>query len=181
MARGAGKGGNSGKDRPDIEETQLWEDYVRDVVPVKKTPAVQKDPATPPKKAAARKKETTPSPAAKISAHTQQTPQLDGRLDQRLRRGRVPLDGTLDLHGMTQDEAHGRLNAYLTGAQARNKRCLLVITGKGRGGEGILRQKFPQWMALPPLKEIVLKIVPAIQGHGGSGAWYVYLKRNRDY
>lgn len=185
MARGTGKSGNSGQDRPDNEETRLWQDYTHDIVPVKKRSPLPKDslPLAPLKRAAVRKKAAEPNlpPTIKKPSATQQAPQLDGRLEQRLRRGQVALDGTLDLHGMTQEEAHGKLNSYITRAHARNKRCLLVITGKGRGGEGILRQKFPQWMAMPPLREIVLKIVPAIQSHGGSGAWYVYLKRTRDY
>ncbi len=182
MARGQGKGGNSGKDKPDEEEIRLWEDYTRDIVPVRKRAVVRKEPA-PAKKPPAPSKETAIKlPAPKAVSQVQREPaQLDARLDQRLRRGQVPLDGTLDLHGMTQQEAHERLGAYIASAHARRKRCLLVITGKGRGGEGILKQKFPQWMAMAPLKDIVLKIVPAIRSHGGSGAWYVYLKRTRDY
>lgn len=183
MARGAGKGGNSGNDKPDTEEIRLWEDYTRDILPVKKKPSHPKSDSAPAKKPAVRKKETaTPSVApVKAASQVQQPPQLDGKLDQRLRRGQVPLDGTLDLHGMTQEEAHRTLNAYILNAQGRGKRCLLIVTGKGRGGEGVLKQKFPQWMAMAPLGEIVLKIVPAIQSHGGSGAWYVYLKRVRGY
>lgn len=182
MARGAGKGGNSGKDTPDSEEIRLWEEYTRDIAPVKKKPSFQKEPRpakeTPPRK----KEKAAPLPAVKNTSHVQHAPpQLDARLDQRLRRGQVPLDGTLDLHGMTQAEAHEKLNGYIVRAHGQGKRCLLVITGKGRGGEGVLKQNFPQWMAMPPLGNIVLKIVPAAQSHGGSGAWYVYLKRIRDY
>lgn len=182
MARGAGKGGNSGKDKPDSEEIRLWEEYTRDVAPTKKKPSLRKEPPTA-KEAAPRKREKAADvPAIKNTSQVQQSPpQLDARLDQRLRRGQVPLDGTLDLHGMTQAEAHEKLNTYVARAHSRGKRCLLVITGKGRSGEGVLKQKFPQWMAMPPLGDIVLKIVPAAQNHGGSGAWYVYLKRIRDY
>ena len=183
MARRQGKGGNSGKDKPDDEETRLWEDYTRDIVPVKNKPSL---PATesPLKKAALRKKNVDFAPIIappKKSSQPQQPPQLDGRLDQRLRRGQVPLEGTLDLHGLTQEEAHSKLNDYIRAAHSHGKRCLLVITGKGRSGEGILKKNFPQWIAMPPLGDIVLKIMPAAPSHGGSGAWYVYLKRVRDY
>lgn len=100
----------------------------------------------------------------------------------------MPIEARLDLHGMTQEQAHTRLVDFITRAHAAGKRCILVITGKGlsRGhGEetstGVLRQKLPLWLSMPPLRSLVLKSYPAIQRDGGTGAWYLYLKRTRDY
>ncbi len=180
MARGSGKSGDEDKD---AEGPSLWKAYTKDIVPMpgKKTrdaaPAAKK---TPSGKTAGHASFAPPvrPPAAKPD---RQAPQLDARTNQRLRRGQVPIDGKIDLHGMTQAEAHEKLNGFIKRAYAKQKRCLLVITGKGKMGEGVLRQKLPLWLGMAPLKDIVLKIHPAIQEHGGGGAWYVYLKRQRDY
>lgn len=178
MGRGQGKGGKSGGGP---EDDPLWADYTSDITPIDKKPA--KTIITPSEKAVVKRvKASAPPLPAPVSKPQQQPPQLDGRLEQRLKRGQVAIDGTLDLHGMTQEQAHTKLNGYITTAQARGKRCLLIITGKGRVSEaGVLKQKFPQWCAMAPLKDIILKILPAVQKDGGSGAWYVYLKRQRDY
>lgn len=124
-------------------------------------------------------------PAA--SGH-EQPAQLDARTEARLKRGQMPVEARLDLHGCTQAQAHYQLNAFVTEAHTRGKRCVLVITGKGSSRNdrdeysvGILRQKLPLWISMSPLREIVLKAYPAIQRDGGTGAWYLYLKRQRDY
>jgi DNA-nicking Smr family endonuclease len=184
MVRGSKKGGNSGMGGQDAEGPLLWKTYTRNIPPIsgKKVPETSPSVTVSSTKKPLTKSLITPVKPTASPKRPEQPAQLDGRLEQRLRSGQVPLEGTLDLHGMTQAEAHGRLNQYVVNAHGRGKRCLLIITGKGRGtGEGVLRQKLPQWMAMPPLKDIVLKILPAVQSHGGSGAWYVYLKRSRDY
>lgn len=182
MGRGSGKSGKSGTGERDADGAVLWKAYTRDISPLPGKKTIDDAPAA--KKASVRRAQSTPSfPPAKMpgSAVEKQAPQLDARTEQRLRRGQLPIEGTLDLHGMTQAEAHERLDGFIKRAYARKKRCLLVITGKGRSGEGVLRQRLPQWLALPPLREIVLKIQPAAPEHGGTGACYIYLKRQRDY
>lgn len=186
MVRGTGKKGKSGVGGHDEEGPGLWKTYVRDVAPMKGQAAASGDGSIKPARGATKtREEAAPTPLPKKAAPKAppQEPQLDGRTDQRLRRGQIPIEGTLDLHGMTQAEAHLKLNDYIAKAYARKKRCVLVITGKGKSGEGagVLKQKFPQWMGAAPLCEIVLKIQPAIQSHGGGGAWYVYLRRQRDH
>jgi DNA-nicking Smr family endonuclease len=99
----------------------------------------------------------------------------------------MAIDGRLDLHGLTQAEAHDRLSGFVKAAQARGKRVLLVITGKGykapnsqHGGEsGVLRRAVPRWLNAPDLRPLVLAIHAAQPRHGGEGALYVLLKRNR--
>ena len=105
---------------------------------------------------------------------------LDTRTEERLRKGRMPLEGRLDLHGMTQDEAFFALIRFLVAAQERGKRCVLVITGKGKPGEGgVLRRNLPIWLEDSRIANGVLKHVPARPHHGGEGAFYVYLRRKR--
>lgn len=105
---------------------------------------------------------------------------LDMRTEERLRKGRMPLEGRLDLHGMTQDEAFSALIRFLVAAQERGKRCVLVITGKGKPGEGgVLRRNLPLWLEDSRIANGVLRYLPARPHHGGEGAFYVYLRRKR--
>ncbi|HET6467015.1 MAG TPA: Smr/MutS family protein, partial [Geminicoccaceae bacterium] len=75
---------------------------------------------------------------------------LDRRTWQRLRRGLLPIDARLDLHGMTQAEAYAALVTFLAGAQRRGARCVLVITGRGLVRGGTLREATPRWLEEPP-------------------------------
>ncbi len=104
---------------------------------------------------------------------------LDKRSAQRLRRGQTAIEGCLDLHGHTQAEAHRMLNAFLAGQQATGRRCVLVITGKGERGEGVLRRTVPHWLAELPNRDRVLALEPAQPRHGGAGALYVLLRKAR--
>lgn len=104
---------------------------------------------------------------------------IDGGTSRRLQRGQLPIAGRLDLHGMTQDEAHRTLRAFVTDAARQGKRCLLVITGHGARspGGGVLRRAVPQWLALSPLAARVLSVATAQPRDGGMGAFYVLLRR----
>jgi DNA-nicking Smr family endonuclease len=120
-----------------------------------------------------------PPPSAPLPARD--LAPFDRRLKQRLARGILKVDGSIDLHGLTLSKAHAALTAFLTRARARNARVLLVITGKGgsRGAPGVLREQVPLWLKSVALRESVLAIEPADVGHGGAGALYVRLRRPR--
>ena len=107
------------------------------------------------------------------------TPPLDiepGR-KRRLTRERDPIDLTLDLHGLDQDRARTVLAAFLRRAQDEGVRAVLVITGKGWLGDGVLRRRTPEWLAEPGLRSVVAGVSEAHRRHGGEGALYVALKR----
>jgi DNA-nicking Smr family endonuclease len=113
---------------------------------------------------------------------------MDRRRLEKLRRGRMQPEARLDLHGMTASLAHAALTRFVLAAHDDGLRLVLVITGKGRGAEdepftpfqpGILRHSVPHWLAAPPLVTRVLEVLPAHQRHGGTGAYYVYLRRAR--
>ncbi|MHA7872289.1 MAG: Smr/MutS family protein [Hyphococcus sp.] len=112
----------------------------------------------------------------------------DPRFDRHVRRGRMAIDGVLDLHGHTQASARAALLRFLAHARAQNHRCVLVITGKGGGvrgavrqgaGRGVLRARFRDWMHEGPFREHVARASAAHAKHGGDGAFYVFLKRRR--
>ena len=118
-------------------------------------------------------------------------PGIEPNLKQRLQRGREEIDGTIDLHGMRQVEAHAALTRFIHARSARGDRTLLVITGKGlkKMGDdaaviverGVLRAMLPLWLTEPNLAPLVAGWDTAAQGHGGDGAFYVRLRRERDY
>ncbi|MCE8507291.1 Smr/MutS family protein [Ruegeria pomeroyi] len=114
--------------------------------------------------------------------------QMDPKAYTRMRRGKLKPEGKLDLHGMRVDTAHPALTRFILTAQAQGKRLVLVVTGKGKYRDepgpiptprGVLRHQVPQWLSLPPLAQAVLQVTPAHISHGGEGAYYVYLRRNR--
>ena len=127
-----------------------------------------------------------PSPARPSRvAHPPLTPgstaNIDRRTGDRFRRGELEIDGRIDLHGMTQAQAHTALASFVHRAWNEGRRCILVITGKGSfGGLGVLRQATPRWLADPALRPMVLAIQPARPKDGGDGALYVLIKRRRD-
>jgi DNA-nicking Smr family endonuclease len=101
---------------------------------------------------------------------------------QKLARGHATIDVRIDLHGMTQTEAHAALRNLLQRAQADGAKFVLVITGKGQpdgsfNGRGVLRRQVPQWLALPEFRRYVAGFDVANTGHGGEGALYVRLRK----
>lgn len=114
--------------------------------------------------------------------------EMDSKAFRNLRRGKLAPQGRIDLHGMTLDEARPALMQFILGARAQGKRLVLVITGKGRRAvdegpiprrAGALRHEVPQWLSRPPLSGAVQQVAPAHPRHGGSGAIYVYLRKDR--
>ena len=97
----------------------------------------------------------------------------------KLQRGRQSVDGRLDLHGMTQDRARAELLHFLQHSISRGRRIVLVITGKGAVGQGVLKRRVPDWLATAPFAALVNGFEPAAPRHGGEGALYIRLRRNR--
>lgn len=112
---------------------------------------------------------------------------LEPRRKRRLARGSEEVEARLDLHGMRQSTAFHTLIGFLRQAQARRVGTVLVITGKGRtggpddmdGGRGVLRRLVPQWLARPEFRDLVIGFEPAARRHGGDGALYVRVRRDR--
>jgi DNA-nicking Smr family endonuclease len=143
------------------------------------------DPAAPPPAPAeeprSRKRTSSHAPeAASRDVAGRAATGLDRRSAEKLRRGELRLEGRLDLHGMTQDEAHYALTGFLVRAQEAGKRCVLVITGKGSAERGgVLRAAVPRWLGEAPHRGRVLATAPAQPRDGGAGALYVLLRRRR--
>ena len=181
---------------PDPKERELWRAAMRDVKPLRKgktaKPKVEHAPSAPAKEPAPAKAPATKAKAAPAPLPPKPKPvpelavgrlaDMDKRLAERLRRGQLPIEGKLDLHGLTQEEAHDQLGGFIAVSQKQGRRCILVVTGKGlwREGAGILRENVPRWLNERPNRARVLAIAQAQPRDGGTGALYVLLKRLRD-
>ena len=142
------------------------------IPPVPKPPPSRKRrPAAPPVKPTA----ALPTLAAGTSAD------VDTRTMDRLRRGRLRPEARLDLHGLTQDQAHRALDRFIAQAQSTGVRSIIIITGKGRVSEGggVLRNQVPQWLNAPGIRPSILAFSPAQPRDGGAGALYVLLRKRR--
>ena len=177
------------------EERVLWTGVTRSIKPLRTL--VQEEASGPPavkppaNKLAAK---SSPRPAPVMPAYvpppqpkpaTPPLAPLGRRLKKRMARGSHAIDGRLDLHGLTQIEAHHALAVFLRNAQDRGASVVLVITGKGaRGGDGydergVLRRQVPMWLRMPEFRSFVVGFEAASHGHGGEGALYVRLRRLR--
>lgn len=192
--------------RPRQDELDLWRKVAENTQRLQserkaaQTPLSNlKTPSTPPpvkpsvKPFALGQKAKSPSPSHEVlpGVHEQVAARpvaMDRKAYGRLKRGKLKPEGKLDLHGMTLDQAHPALTRFILSAQASGKRLVLVVTGKGKqrddGGPiptrmGVLRHNVPAWLGQPPLAQAVLQITQAHLRHGGGGAYYVYLRRQR--
>lgn len=107
------------------------------------------------------------------------TEDMDRKQARRLKRGELPVDARLDLHGLTLERAHGALTGFIRRAHANGARLVVVVTGKGPEGRGRIRAEAPHWLNAPDLRPLVLAVTQAHTQDGGSGALYVLLKRKR--
>jgi DNA-nicking Smr family endonuclease len=166
------------------EERALWKGFARAVTPLRGDASGSEAGISShqiPKAAISR-------PASRHEpAKPKQPPSLaefDRRLRQRVARGQTAIDARLDLHGMTQKQAHGALLHFLQEAQANDAKLALVVTGKGIGGaaaaaseRGVLRRQVPLWLSLPEFRRFIVSFEQAHASHGGEGALYLRLRR----
>lgn len=193
----------AGKRRLTEDELALWQVVANSVTPLKrrrtKKPAASEEGAvaktapaakSPPGKQPKRPKGPSPVPASTAAAAKPlppltptpapgAMPGIDKRQSERFRRGQMPIEGKIDLHGRTQAEAHDALQHFIERAFKAGKRQLLVITGKGmtQSKSGILKTNVPRWLNEAPMRRLILAISQARPEHGGEGALYVLLKR----
>jgi len=163
---------------PDGADSALWQRAMRDVAPLAPRAAPPKPPPSPTRKAVPRQSaEALPALHDLPPLTLDRFAGIDRASAERLKRGRHPIEARLDLHGMTQAEAHLALAGFIRTARAGGKRCVLVITGRGAVGGGVLREAVPRWLAEPGLRPHLLAVATAQPQDGGAGALYVMLRR----
>jgi len=157
------------------EDRTVWETVTGKIKPLhgaRKVAAATAAPA-PARKTAVGRPVAASSTKSEIATPAPALAPLSRKEKQRVARGHVSIDARLDLHGHTQDEAHGALLRFLRRASADERRLVLVITGKS----GVLRREVPRWLALPEFRGMVIAVEPAAIRHGGEGALYVRVRR----
>jgi DNA-nicking Smr family endonuclease len=178
---------------PDLsaEDRRLWARVSGSVTPARvrkalrialEAPArVEVRPCAPP---ALRPQPTVAKPASSPASSVVRQPAAHGapealepRRQRRLSRERDPIEATIDLHGFGRFEAEDQLRAFLTSAQARDLRAVLVVTGQGRRGGGVIRASIQEWLQSHALRGVVSGFATAHRRHGGDGAFYVTLRR----
>ena len=104
---------------------------------------------------------------------------IDGTSSKKLRAGKFNVEAKLDLHGMSQHKAFLNLQTFIKKSFFYQYRTILIITGKGKEGTGVLRNKLPQWLKSDFCSPYILAFGQAKEKDGGSGAFYIRLRRNR--
>ncbi len=173
MAKGAGNPARHSSDRA------IWADAMRDVRPLRgrSAPILAITPigTSEPQRIIERGSGANPpDPIERFAG-------IDRANAERLKRGLHPIEARLDLHGLTQAEAHNELIEFVEASYQSGRRCLLVITGRGLGpeGPGVLKSAVPRWLAEARTRPRILAISAAQPRHGGAGALYVLLRRQR--
>jgi DNA-nicking Smr family endonuclease len=160
---------------PHRSDRTLWAEAVRDVTPLpERAPSLAPAPAVLPPAAENR-------PVAAHSGPIERFAGIDRANAERLKRGRYPISAQLDLHGLTQAEAHRQLARFVEASYQAGRRCVLIVTGRGLGpeGPGVLKRAVPRWLAEEGLRRRVLAIAAARPRDGGAGALYLLLRRQR--
>jgi DNA-nicking Smr family endonuclease len=174
----------SGRRTPSDAEARLFDAAMKDVMPLRE-PTRKPTPNKPIERQNAEAKPAAIARPVPPSAPRPLAPgaaiDTDTRTMLRLKRGRIRPEGRLDLHGMTQEAAHRALGGFIAHSRNAGRRCVIVITGTGRGraGAGVLREQVPKWLSTPPLRESVIGFAAAQPADGGAGALYVLLRRHR--
>ena len=189
---------------PDDDDDFLWTHVTRDVRPLKGGAAKASSPTrvlhtsavlhmrTP--RRFSDEVENPPDRAAKAKPASSR--QVDLKTAKRLQQGRMTIEARLDLHGYRVEAARAELRRFVTRSAAMGRRCVLVVTGKGALGRtqdmsapfgvdddtprGAIRRAFPIWLQEDPLDHLVLRAAQAKLEDGGTGAFYLYLRRDRN-
>lgn len=172
----------------DPEERELFRDAVADVEPLQTDRTIPES-SPPPAEARQTKAEAEQARLDLASgAADPPTPEtgeevfwcrngVQRRLGRRLRTGQLPVEAAIDLHGLRVEEARVTLGRFLHQALGRGRRCVRVVHGKGLrspGGQGVLRQRVHEWLAL---RDEVLAFASCLPRDGGEGAVYVLLRK----
>ena len=181
------------------DNTDLWEKIAKTVAPIKSdkispTNIVDNQSKKAGLKPVAKSAKSKIQPQKQISPNQQNstsirhTPSdlryqeasgMDGASSKKLRAGKFDVGATLDLHGMTQQSAYLSLQRFIQKSVLNQFRTILVITGKGSEGRGVLRNQFPEWLKTDACAQHILAFGQAQAKDGGSGAFYIRLRRNR--
>jgi DNA-nicking Smr family endonuclease len=162
---------------PASDERTLWSEAVRDVTPLRGRRTVAVAMASPNEPVGV----VQSAPMAAHAVPGEPFPGIDRANAERLKRGLHRIEARLDLHGRTLAEAHRELTDFVEASYRVGRRCVLIITGRGLGRDrqGVLRHAVPRWLGEAELRRRILAVARAQPRHGGGGAVYLLLRRQR--
>ena len=174
------------------KEKALWRSVTKDIRPLKKPAAnslkaetgkkdTLKKITTKPKKTAVLAEPMITLKPAEISKNTahKSSFQTDKRTHNKLKKGRMEIEASLDLHGLSIAQAHTAFQKFVVLHIKKQSRLLLIITGKGKDGAGVLRKEIHHWIHESYCAHSILKMLNAAPHDGGTGAYYLFLRRKR--
>lgn len=156
----------------DKDDDDLWHRVTRGIRRLSPAHRVEESPKPASKAPSMDHFEPAPPPAP----HMAKGRDVDAATLRRIKTGKIPIEATCDLHGLTRDQAARQVKNFIMRAHASGYRLVLVITGKGSGA---LRRELPHWLEAPDTAPIILKTMPAPKNKGGDGATLIYLRRKR--
>lgn len=171
----------------DNDDYEAWEEEISDIVPM---PQPQEKPLAP---LVISEISSSVSYEGLYNANSfnkldvGNTDNLDRNTASKFVKGKLNIDARLDLHGLTEKNAFTAVKNFIQNSYAKGFRCLLIITGKGIKNDdlpwyetkGVIKEAFPDWLNCDDIRPFILSASQAIRNDGGSGAFYVLLKRKR--
>lgn len=173
---------------PIVEDSYLWQHVIQDIEPLHQPYSSAKIPAQEPSssvevnaKEPLLTHDIPPKQAPSYEIQTGDSRDVNRAMAKQIKAGKYPIDMKLDLHGKTQVQAHQLLEKTVLQAYHAGMRCILVITGKGKFSQagGVLRKQLSHWLNEQAICPYVLMVQEASPSDGGSGAFYVMIKRKR--
>jgi DNA-nicking Smr family endonuclease len=164
------------------DEQALWDRVSRSVRPLARDRPILATPAGSMPTAQQKPHAAVPSASRSQAPGRASGGTLDGSWDRALRRGGVVPEMVIDLHGHSLAAAHAALDRRLDQALAEDARVILLITGRAPregGRRGIIHASFRDWLAASRHARRIAAVRPAHSRHGGTGAFYVVLRRSR--
>ena len=113
---------------------------------------------------------------------------IDKNTLNKFKKEEFKIEAVLDLHGYKEDDAFEKVEDFITSCYNQGKRCVVIVTGKGHlhpdsdiyTPKGILKNQTPQWLNMPRIRSMILVFKNPSERHGGKGALYILLRRNKE-
>ena len=159
---------------PDPDDAAAFDREMADVVPLRRDPRgrSRKPPPIADPRPSAASADDSADPDADFAA-----PGVDRREIKKLKRGEFAVEGELDLHGRTADEACASVRRFIAGSRQRGHRCVCIVHGRGLHSDGKVSILKPRVRECLKTSSSVLAFANAPQSHGGAGAVHVLLRR----
>ncbi|GHF15253.1 DNA mismatch repair protein MutS [Kordiimonas sediminis] len=184
------------RDSLSSKDRELWQEVAKTVKPLNKKDLFQ--PEAPKLVQRAPSEKALPADWF-IGKSLTPDPRIDRKSKRRIASGRTSVNKSIDLHGLSQSQAYDLLSRTIERSVRDGHKVLIVVTGKGgrRYSQtdsisaafrtradfeqfgGVLRRMVPLWLEGPELKPFIQSYGTASKEHGGEGALYVLLRRNK--